>query len=253
MKTTIKRLFAFLLLMLVFFPHCLAESTYVSLPDESGTVTACRLYYINGHLLLERSMYEDGCFYCYDAAEILPHPAFDPGKKVQTFEAVIKRFSGFSMAGDYWEDEHAIVSFSEERCLTTIEENSQITKYLCTENDDLIHPESSYPDFSDKVTTDPTLIGEWCCSADDTEVYFDFSEDKHFTYLLKNEDQPIEVYFGKYAINDGGQLMISAQRMGYGEMPYDTCLDYVINDDTLLLTDVYAGLYSGSYPLEKNR
>ncbi len=115
----------------------------------------------------------------------------------------------------------------------------------------MIHPESSYPDFSNWVYTDTELTGEWVKTIDNTEVYFDFTEDKRFTYLMKKENQPIEVYFGKYAINDESQLTVSAQRMGYGNMPYDTCLDYAINDDTLLLTDVYDGMYSGSYTLNR--
>ncbi len=99
MNTTIKQFLACLLLIML-VPHCLAEGTYISEPDETGTVTACRLYYINGHLLIEQNIFEDGSFYCYNAAELLPHPAFAPEKKVQTFEAILKTFSGFSMAGD---------------------------------------------------------------------------------------------------------------------------------------------------------
>ncbi|MBR5381509.1 MAG: hypothetical protein IK136_02695 [Oscillospiraceae bacterium] len=227
-----------------------AAGSYVlqSPDEEEGTVDAVDVYYVGGRLLCEVSTLYDGSLMSYYAMEIVPD---EPGRfdgAIDQDEAVpvkVKRFSGFSNAGEYWDEPEGY-----ELVLTD--------RQLLLESDDdwiILDRDGTYPAPHDAEAMKVSLraqygggrelsdfVSAWEAKDGADSFYLLLRADGSLVFLHKEENRPIRAFVGACVLTEDGAAHCIAERIGWGEMPLSAELTLArTSHNELVLTETEPG------------
>lgn len=204
--------------------------------DEEGF---CEEYYIeirymNEMLLAEVSYQADSnSVYSRHMAELQP---VEDGILNSTTETKIRltgrEFSGFSMGGEYWNEEASLeLEVIDEGILYRMDGSEKEQRLKRVENRPSMHDEDMLREYFSQIVDVPLMseekleeigiLGEWYAAAmvdgKRETSYLLFEENGMMWFMRKNEGEPVEQYRGVYGISDEKDheaIYVTAERSG---------------------------------------
>lgn len=191
-------------------------------------VYAVEFYSVDGKLLAEVSVRtEAGGNYSEWAAEFEPMDAeaFNGGDSLSC-AFMSREYSGFSMAGEYWDEPAGCdLAIVEEGLLYTAADG---TGSLLAKDDTQapVHDTDRIKDAFEQIYEAPAAggdFGSWRAKlredGRDKELYIELGADGLLWFMKKAENEPLELFRGAYAI-EGELLRFVAERAGYAALPH---------------------------------
>lgn len=210
---------------------------------------------------LERRLFEvrcvDGLYfmeyegeYEYAGAEIiLSEGKAGSAEGDYCFDVILHPFSGFSLAGEYWNDGTACTMTVHPDGTLLISEGQPFLDRqelrLSRTSGRKVH--SSESEVQENTGID-ALIGSWryCTVTDGVETgyYAEFARDGNFTLLKKTAGKPAEMYLGNFQASRSGEGItgdILCERFAYGGMPFEWKVRYDQEGYYPVIVDSYTG------------
>ncbi len=168
-----------------------------------------------------------------------------------TFTA--KRSSGFSMAGEYWDNGIVCTLKLTKDGLTIYGEKAGDEPLVGTEQIALLSRVEDYAPMHDVKTCADNLkqfgytfnedtvlqtgtVGSWHTAEDRTLYRTEFAKDGSIRMFAQYPGRPAAIFIGAYC-QQGEQIHFLVERVGYGEMPYEGGFRVYNENDMLLLSD----------------
>ena len=222
--------------------EAICEGVYAD-PTEDGTETA-QFLYAGGLLLCEA----DDEFAAYFAEEIIPDdPAqlLSPADGIPDIPVTVRRFSSFSMAGEYWsEGERYRMLLTEDAILflsTDGGEDYTRTRSAGASPERTIDEAQSAMESRFGPAAFPEgITGKWTDEGEDRLLLI--REDGGFLFVLREEEHPPRVFTGACRIGEDGRLRCLTGRTGWAGMPFEGEFSWELTDSgTLILSSDEAG------------
>ncbi len=167
---------------------------------------------------------------------------------VSGIPVTVKRFSGFSYAGQYWDEPDRYTLFiAEDRLFFKSLDGGSDFFRTRDENAERYHVRETIKEqFASAYNTDFSsvkdgLCGEWVCVFEDGYSYLSFEKDGGFTLLDNRNDIPAKVYLGAWYADDS-LLAVLCEQIGWAAMPYNDDVTYTLNESgTLVITESESG------------
>ena len=180
--------------------------------------------------------------YDYSAMEIIPD---DPSSLTTPYSAPIpvtlKWFSGFSYAGEYWDvpDRYEMELTGSGVVFRALDGGSDIT-LISDDSVPSYHDRNAIRENLGKLYGEGTALyeysGEWECENENGYHYLQLDEHGGMSYVCKKDGRPVCAYIGAWNISyDSGYCVMLFERIGYGGMPADGCLDVELTEDGRLI------------------
>ena len=180
-----------------------------------------------------------------------------------TFTA--RRSSGFAMAGEYWDGGITLTLKLTADGLTVFGENAgdepligmeQIASLKRIDDYKPMHDSARCMEylaqtgwaFSMDTVLQTGTAGNWHDTEDGTEYRLDFDRVGNFRMFIQAKDCPAAIYIGAYC-QDSMRVHYIAERVGYGEMPFEGEFS-VYNENDMLLIDEYGEDLIGILPAD---
>ncbi|MBE5766399.1 MAG: hypothetical protein E7335_04415 [Clostridiales bacterium] len=205
--------------------------------DYSGDKYAIEFRFVGGTLYAEvNHLMDDDSVYTYHLAEFTPLSDEDLlSTESNTGHFLIRRFSGFSMEGLYWnEAQECTISLADDGLICSVSGEYDDIFLARTNSVSPIHDADELREYlmtmADVSITDSEkllasgIVGQWEAIVQEngilTDMYFDFSEDGSMRFIRKVHNVPVEIYCGVYALNsDGNTIIILSEQAGHGRQP----------------------------------
>ena len=160
----------------------------------------------------------------------------------------VKRFSGFSHAGQYWDEPDRYTLFiAEDRLFFKSLDGGTDFFRTRDENAERYHVRETIKEqFSSIYNTDfssmkDELCGEWVCGFEDGYSYLSFEKDGGFTMIDSRNDIPAKAYLGAWYADDS-LLAVLCEQIGWAAMPYNDDVTYTLTESgTLVITESESG------------
>lgn len=206
--------------------------------DEQRIEISC----IGGTVLVDHELLMDGSVYSFWLQELRPTDASAlSGVDTDAVSGANLCFSVMSGEG-YWADMGELtIALSENGVLLT-EAASGTAVYermpdmapfhaLPPEQLEVLAQTNAKPTASE-------LLGDWHDAEAHRSALLTLKADGSFSYAVKMQNAPIEVYTGAWGINTQDELVMTAQRPDQGTMPYLWTLDWRLEGGVLELTNI---------------
>ncbi|MCR5263333.1 MAG: hypothetical protein K6D94_05625 [Clostridiales bacterium] len=165
----------------------------------------------------------------------------------------VKRFSGFSMAGKYWDEPEKYTLFiADDRLFFKSADGG--SDFIRTRDpeaeryhsfDSMMAAYDSYYNAGD--ISDPSLLrpaelcGEWVRGFDGGYSYLSLESSGSYTFMQKINGVPAKAFVGVWGASDG-LITVLSEQLGWGGQPYDGSMTYDIGEDGKLIlseTELY--------------
>lgn len=201
--------------------------------EEDGVEAVLQFRMIGGDLFVEQSGL------AYWAAIISPdEPAMLvlAGAPDVRIGATARRWSGFSMAGGFWDDGvRTEIALSDDDTLTLrLGDDETITARPCSSVKEMHDPAKYAGQLSDHLDPDSRFFGRW--TSDDGSVSASFGETGRATVVMNRPGEPPKVCFCIYGQSGPSKVEIIGERLGWGGQPFEMSCE-LLSDGSLWLRD----------------
>jgi len=220
-------------------------------PDpEEGVIDAADVYYVGGRLLCEVSTLYEGSLQSYYALEIIPD---EPGRfdvfarQDESVPVQVRWFSGFSNAGEYWDQPSAYaLEVTEKQLVLLPRDGGEVV---------ILDRDETYPAAHDAAAMQARLREEYGASGDLSafatawetsdgtgDYYLLLRSDGSMVFQHKAKDRPIKLYIGACTLTEDGTVHCLLERFGWGKQPTATALTLArTGHNELVLTETEPG------------
>ncbi len=138
----------------------------------------------------------------------------------------VRRFSGFSALGEYWDEPDRFrMKLTENALVFTAEDGGR--DFTRTEADD-ISPRVITEEKGREIETYYTagalpaaLAGSWGARDEEGDHVLIIREDGGFIHAVRPADHPVQVYVGACRVAEDGTLRCLTERLGWAAMPFE--------------------------------
>ena len=138
----------------------------------------------------------------------------------------VRRFSGFSALGEYWDEPDRYRMKLKENALVFTAENGG--KDFTRTAADNLSPRSITEEKGREIETcygtgalPAALAGSWTAQDDEGDHVLIIREDGGFIRMVRPADHPVRVYVGACRVAEDGILRCLTEQLGWAEMPFE--------------------------------
>lgn len=228
------------------------------LPHTEDDETWLQITGYNDHILLEYHGLIEGSCYRYWAEEFWPGEGWYTSTKTDTVSGKSQLFTSMAQYENYsglpqnrimtLTDDGIVLNYDDADAEYYVRDNSYDDFHTAPEEMRQRLGDDAHLDF-DYQYDSRDVLGTWAFWTGWDAACVTFREDGTFSLSWKTPNRPIEVYEGVYGFGTySGNLVIAAERVGYGEFPYITNWEWEIDEyGDLSLKDSDNILFEGNY------
>lgn len=214
--------------------------------EEDGVDAMIRFRMIDGELFVEQSGL------AYWAASISPDRptalSLESAPEVRLM-ATARRWSGFSMAGEFWDDGvRAEISLAADDTLTLRFGNEESITARPSASDATTHDLAKYAEHLPGHLGAEKILGRW--ENDDGSIFASFGARGRATIIMRSPGEPPKVFFCIFGLSGSSKVELIAERLGWGGQPFEMTCE-LLPDDSLALHEELFGNRNDGIVLRK--
>lgn len=150
--------------------------------------------------------------------------------------ATARRWSGFSMDGEFWDDgvRTEIALAADDTLTLRFGDDEPITARPCASVEEMHDPAKFAEQLPGHLDLDGRFLGRW--TSDDGTVSASFGETGRATVIMRRHGEPPKVCFCIYGQSGPSNVEIIGERLGWGGQPYEMSGE-LLSDGSLWLRD----------------
>lgn len=210
--------------------------------EEDGVDAMIQFRMIDGELFVEQS----GLAY-WAAAISLDRPAvlsLESAAEVR-IGATARRWSGFSMAGEFWDDgiRTEIALAADDTLSLRFGDEDPITARPSASNA-TTHDLAKYAEhLSGHLGADENILGRW--ENDGGSLSASFGASGRATIIMRDLGEPPKVFFCIFGSSGPSNIELIAERLGWGGQPFEMTCELLPDGSLALHEDIFSNLNDG--------